>query len=91
MIKNIQQQKYLGIVFDNKLQWTSHINKICKSTTYYLYMIRCHRSSLTKSVSKMLIESSVLSRMKYAITVWGPALQKGQTQQLQRMYVEQGS
>jgi len=30
----------------------------------------------------MLIESS---RMKHAISVWGPALQKGQTQCLQQM------
>ena len=35
---------------------------------------------------KMLIESLVLARMKYAISVWRPALQKGQIQRLQQSH-----
>ena len=68
VLKNVNHQKYLGIIFDDKLQWSPHIDKICKSMSYYLYMIGSHRTSLTKFVSKMLVESLVLSHMRYAIS-----------------------
>ena len=52
--------------------------------SYYLYMIGSHRTSLTKSVSKMLVESLVLSCMRYAISTWGPALQQKYISNLQQ-------
>ena len=48
-------------------------------------MIGSHRTSLTHSVSKMLVELLVLSRMRYAISTWGPALQHKHISRLQRM------
>ena len=53
--------------------------------SYYLYMIGSHRTSLTKSISKMLVESLVLSHTRYAISTWGPALQQRYISRLQRM------
>ena len=53
--------------------------------SYYLYMIGSHRTSLPKPVSKMLVESMVLSRMRYAISTWGPALQQRYISHLQWM------
>ena len=76
VLKIVSHHKYLGVVFDDKLQWSSHIDKVCKSMSYYLYMIGSHRTSLTNSVSKMLVELLVLSRMRYTISTWGPALQQ---------------
>jgi len=75
-VLKVVNQKYLGVVFDNKLQWSPHIDKVCKSMSYYLYMIGSHRTSLAKSISKMLVESLVLSQMRYTISKWGPALQQ---------------
>ena len=50
----------------------------------YVIMTSKH-TSLTKSVSKMLVESLVLSHMKYAISTWGSALQQKYRSRLQRM------
>ena len=52
---------------------------LIKSTRVCLvicHMIGSHCTSLTKSVSKMLVESLVLCRMRYVISVCGPALQQ---------------
>ena len=36
-LQEIEEQKYLGIMFDSKLQWRSQINyNICKKVSYYL-------------------------------------------------------
>jgi len=60
VLKVVSHQNNFGIVFDDKLQWSP----VCKSMSYYLYMIGSHCTSLTKSISKMLVESLVLSRMR---------------------------
>ena len=31
VLKIVSHHKYLGVVFDDKLQWSSHIDKVCKS------------------------------------------------------------
>jgi len=85
VLKVVSHQKYLSIVFDDKSQWSSHIDKVCKSMSYYLYMIGSHCTSLTKSVSRMLVKSLVLSRMRYAISTWLPALQQRHISRLQWM------
>ena len=48
-LKIVSHRKYLSIVFDDKLQWSPRIDKVCKGMSYYLYMIGSHRTSLTKS------------------------------------------
>ena len=48
-------------------------------------MLSLHRKSLTFDVLKMLSESLILSRIDYALPVWGPPLNKSQVGQLQRL------
>ena len=55
VLKIVSHQKYLNIVFDDKLQWSPHTDKVCKSISYYSYMTGSHCTSLTKSVSKVLV------------------------------------
>ena len=59
-------QKYLGITFDSKLDWTAHISAICKKMSFYLFWINSHRKSLPTEVIKMLIDSLLLSCLMYA-------------------------
>jgi len=70
----VTSQKYLGITFDSKLDWSAHISAICKKMSFYLFWINSHRKSLPTEVIKMLIDSLVLSRLMYALPVWGPLL-----------------
>ena len=56
---------------------------MCRKISYYLYMLSLHRKSLTFDVLKMLSESLILSRIDYALPVWGPPLNRSQVGQLQ--------
>jgi len=38
-LNSVSTQKYLGIVFDKQLSWSSHVSAECKKTSYYLYWI----------------------------------------------------
>ena len=85
LLQEVEEQKYLGIMFDSKLQWGSYINYICKKASYYLYLLSSHRKSLTFDILKMLAESLILSRFDYALPVWGPPLQQCQVSRLQHL------
>ena len=85
LLQEVEEQKYLGILFDTKLQWRSHLNYICNKASYYLYLLSLHRKSLTFDILKMLVESLIFTRFDYAIPVWGPPLQQCQVSHLQHL------
>ena len=83
VLKVVSHQKYLSIVFDDKLQWSPHIDKVCKSMSLFVhYWLTLY---FFKSTSKMSVESLVLSRMRYTISMRGPALQQRHILCLQQM------
>ena len=81
----VDKQKYLGVTFDSRLAWSSHISKICGSMSYYLMLINSHVKYLPSTIVKMLIESLVFSQYTYALHVWGPTISKDSMSLLQRM------
>ena len=68
-LQEVETQKYLGIIFDNKLQWGAQLNNVCGKISYYLYMLSLYRKLLMFDVLKMLSESLILSRIDYALPV----------------------
>ena len=85
-LKPVSTQKYLGVVFDNQLRWDSHVSTVCKKVSYYLYWINAHYKHMPTDVLKLLIDSLVLSRLSYALPVWGPAISKQCLTRLQRQH-----
>jgi len=73
---SVDKQKYLFVTFDSRLNWSSHVSKICGSMSYYLTLINSHVKCLPTSIVKMLIESLVFSHYTYTLPVWGPAINK---------------
>ena len=57
--------KNLGFIFYYNLNFFDHIANVCKSTNYQLYKIRSISKFLPFKISKMLIESLVMSGIHY--------------------------
>ena len=55
----------LGFIFDDNLNFSDQIANVCKSTNYQLYKLRSIRTFLPFRISKMLIQSLVMSRIHY--------------------------
>ena len=53
----VPKQKYLGLIFDERLTWYCHVSKVCKSMSYYLHLLCKHRHVLTDDFLKTLAES----------------------------------
>ena len=81
----VTQQKYLGLVFDSQLSWSSHVFGVCKKMSYYLYLLNSYRHVLSNNLMKLLLDSLVLSHVYYALPVWGPSLSLQLSSRLRRM------
>ena len=77
--------KNLGIQMDSNLTFHEQINKLCKSSFYFLYNIRKIRKYLTKDVTATLVHALVISRLDYCNSVlYGlPAYQIAKLQRVQ--------
>ena len=62
--------KNLGFIFDDNLHFSDQIANVCKSTNHQLYKIRFIRTFLPFIISKMLIESLVMSRIHYYCSLY---------------------
>ena len=53
----------LGVLFDNQLTLTDHINSICRAASFGLYKIGSIRRNLDQSATERLIHAFVMSRI----------------------------
>ncbi len=55
----------LGVVIDDKLNFTDHITKTARSCRFALYNIKKIRSFLSEHATQLLVQALVLSRLDY--------------------------
>ena len=65
IISPSHSSKNLRLVFDDKLSFKNHISFITKSYNFHLFRIKKIRTSLSRNLTKTLINALVLSRIDY--------------------------
>ena len=55
----------LGVLFDNNLNMSHHINKTCQSVVYHLHNIRRIRKFLSYEDRKSVVQALIMSRIDY--------------------------
>lgn len=73
-LTTVQQEKDVGVIFDNHLSFKHHINEIIKKASQMMGLIRRSFSELTPEVFRPIYVSLVRSRLEYAQAVWSPHL-----------------
>jgi len=63
----------LGLIIDNKLQWTTHINEAIRKTNFKLYTIRQITPYCSIEKSNLLISAMCVFLIRYSVLVWGSA------------------
>ena len=72
----VEQKKFLGMIFDSKLNWKAHIEKIKNKTTSGLNLLKTLASSKHKTNSNLQINiyrSLILTRIEYGCQVYSSA------------------
>ena len=61
VVSSVNEARNLGVWFDSKFQFQTHINKTCQSAFYYIYNIRRIRKLLS---FETLVQALVIRRVK---------------------------
>ena len=69
-IEPVKQMKYLGIVFDDKLTWKSHIQHICTKFSKGSWALLKLRYYVHISMLKTVYYSLIYSHIQHCITTW---------------------
>ena len=71
-IERVSNFKYLGITFDEKLEWQDQINKVQKKLNQRLFFMRKLNSfNIDKTLLSLFYKSCVLSTVTFCLTAWG--------------------
>ena len=79
--------KYLGVVVDEKLDWSSHLKQIETKLAFASSVIYKTRDILPLNTLKLLCYSFAYTHLSYCVTAWGSAT----TSHLKPIYVKQNN
>lgn len=92
-LKNVTQYKYLGLIIDDGLTWSKHINSILSKIAPMIGVIRRCSSFLNNKTRTMLYSGFIEAHLRYLIPCWGNAgqylldkLQRSQNKAIKALY-----
>ena len=89
ILKEVDNNPYLGLTLSNDLKWTTHINKISNKASSTLGFIQRNLKKCPLECKKTAYIALVRSTLEYGSTVWDPYLEKDiyQLEKIQRKAV----
>ena len=72
-IKRVNSIKYLGVLIDNKLSWSEHVDYLNLQLARYSGLFTRLRRYVPNQILSLLYYSSIYSRIKYGNLSWGTA------------------
>ncbi len=64
---------YLGLVIDEKLSWTPHIEKVSKKISPIIAILKKIRYSVDLRTLEIIYNSFINSHLTYLLPIWGSA------------------
>lgn len=72
-IANVSQQKLLGLLIDDKLTWSAHIENVCSSLSSKISLLRQLANYVSAAVLKKFYQGYILPLIDYASITWSGA------------------
>lgn len=84
-VEHKTEAKYLGVIIDSKLTWTSHVDQVCGKLSSGLYVIKKLKNTCNMDTARTAYFSLFESHLRYGLLVWG----NSSSRNLQRVLVLQ--
>ena len=78
VIKTCTKFKYLGIWFDDKLQWNTHVDHLLYKLSSAKFMLNNTKNFMNLHSKKLLYFAHFYTHLLYGLPVWGPHINKSQ-------------
>ena len=75
-LHRVSQHHYLGILFDSKMTFSSHISTITSKATRTLNFIKCNLYKCSPETKCTAYTSLVRPLLEYGAAVWNPYIKK---------------
>ena len=76
ILKEVDNNPYLGVILSKDLKWSTHIDQICKKGSSTLGFVQRNLKSCPKECKKTAYVALVRSTLEYGAVVWDPHLEK---------------
>jgi hypothetical protein len=85
-LERVESTKLLGLIINNKLTWSDHVDYICKKASKRLYFLRLlKRANISPADIISVYNSIIRSVLEYACEIWHPSLTQAQARQLEHI------
>ena len=71
VIERVSSFKYLGVLVDDKLKWTEHIENVRKKLRQASFALYHLRNVSTQEITKQVYHAIAEQHIRYGITAWG--------------------
>ena len=72
-IENVDNERLLGVCLDNSLQYTKHIDNMCRFLSSKVALLKRIKQFLPLYYRKMYFNAYILPSIDYCLTIWGNA------------------
>ena len=84
VIERVQSTKLLGVIINNSLTWSDHVDYICSKAAKRLYFLRLLKRASIPATDIVHVYCSIIrSLLEYACEVWHPGLTKQQSKKIE--------
>lgn len=84
VLTSADNAKFLGVVLDGQLRWKAHIDDLCSRMSAFTYALRTISMMISPEAGLTSYYAYVYSRIRYAIQVWGNAVEASRVFRLQK-------
>ena len=82
ILKQVKEDKLLGLTMNQTLNWENHINEVCKKVMQKLGILHQNKHILSKDLKILFYNAYILPHFDYCLTIWGNA----NANQIDRIY-----
>ena len=84
-LTNKPESKFLGVILDQHLTWSSHLNNLTLKLNKNLNLLRLSRNMMTQENKLLVYRSHLESHIQYGILLWGNGASSTQLTKLQKI------
>ncbi len=71
-IERVSSTRFLGLIVDEHLSWSTHVKQLCSKLASGLYMLRSVRNLLPHWAKRLIYSGFIHSHIMYGLMLWGP-------------------